>query len=242
MQINYGVAGIVKSIQRFDGTTISNSYDVAARLTRVILPDSTNTFTYYNNALLKTTSNKTGTISNKYDNANRLTAEHQNQFASFAKFAVNYSLDPVGNPTNTTTTIDDTPILTTAYTFDAAERISEIVGQSEAFAFEYAAHNGLLSGASNTTSGIHASYQFDNMDRLTNIVWRKSSGSILRSFGYQYNNAGMITNITRETPSEDVAYTYDSLDRLTSYKKGTYTESYTWDLVGNLLGRIGTHK
>jgi RHS repeat-associated protein len=129
-----------------------------------------------------------GTISNKYDTANRLTAEHQNQLAKLAKLAVNYTMDKVGNPTNTLITVDGTPILTNAYTYDAAERISTINnGQSGTFTYQYNQYNGLLASASNSAAGITAAYQYDNMDRLTNITWRKPSGTILRSFAYQYN-------------------------------------------------------
>lgn len=44
------------------------------------------------------------------------------------------------------------------------------------------------------------------------IFWCNGSGSVLRSFGYGYNDAGMITNVARETVAESVAYGYDSLD------------------------------
>jgi len=90
---------------------------------------------------------------------------------------------------------------------------------------------------SNTTSGIHAEYAFDDLDRLTNIVWRNSTNGILRSFGYQYDDAGMITNVARETSAESVAYGYDSLDRLTSASASYLTASYGWDLAGNPLSR-----
>ncbi len=170
-----------------------------------------------------------GTISNKYDTANRLIAEHQNQFA---KFAVNYTLDPVGNPTNTLITVDGTPIITNDYTFDAAERISTINnGQSGTFAYQYNQYNGLLASASNTTAGITAAYQYDNMDRLINITWRKPSGAILRSFGYQYNTAGCITNITNG--SDTLSLEWNSQYQITAIAtNGTTAETYTYDPYG----------
>jgi len=89
----------------------------------------------------------------------------------------------------------------------------------------------------NATSGIRAEYQFDDLDRLTNIVWRNAASGVLRSFAYGYNSAGMITNVTRETASENVAYGYDSLDRLTSATAPYLTASYGWDLAGNPSSR-----
>ena len=235
MSISYGVGNMIKLIERFDGTTVSNQYDTSARLTAIIYPDATNTITYYDNALLKTIGNGSGTISNKYDGANRLLSQ---SFMSFMPFMVSYLLDPVGNATNITVTINSSTTLTNSYTFDAAERVSEINGTGGTFTHAYNQYNGLISAVTNTTSGIHASYQFDDMDRLTNIVWRKSNNTILRSFEYAYNNAGMITNITRETAAESTAYNYDSLDRLIAATSAAHTNSYGWDLAGNPTSRI----
>ncbi|NQU40348.1 MAG: hypothetical protein HQ523_10385 [Lentisphaerae bacterium] len=128
-------------------------------------------------------------------------------------------------------------ILTNAYTFDAAERVSEIEGQGGTFEFNYGEYNGLVAEVSNTTSGVHAEYQFDELDRLTNIVWRDAGNGVLRSFVYGYDDAGMITNIARETSAESAAYGYDSLDRLTSASASYLTASYAWDLAGNPSSR-----
>jgi len=236
MNVAYGVGDMVKSVTRFDGTTVSNSYDGQARLIGTSWPDASTTFSYYDNALLKTVASESGTFSNTYDNANRLAAVA----SVYSVYSVvnEYLLDGIGNATNVLVSVDGSGILTNAYTFDAAERVSAITGESGTFAFDYSPYNGLVASVSNTTSGIHADYQFDDLDRLTNIVWRNGAGGVLRSFAYGYDNAGMITNVARETGSR-TAYLYDSLDRLTAEtvyaSGGGVSNAYSWkyDLVGN---------
>ncbi len=239
MSVVYGVGDMVKSVTRFDGTTVSNSYDSSARLTGVAWPDLASSFSYYDNALLRSVANEAGIISNTFDNANRLTS------VSLALHSlgdggsvVDYSLDGIGNATSVLVTVDGSVILTNTYAFDAAERVCEIDGAGGAFEFSYSQYNGLVAGVSNRTSGIHAEYAFDALDRLTNVVWRNATDGVLRSFGYRYNSAGMLTNVARETAAESVAYGYDALDRLTSAGSSYLTATYGWDLVGNPTSRV----
>ena len=237
MSVQYGLGGIVHSISRFDGTTVSNSYDGQARLVQQTLPGQTNTFSYTPGGLLKTIGNAVGVVSNTYDLAGRLTSV-STLCASAPLREISYSLDGIGNATNVLITIDATPTLANAYTFDAAERVSVINGTGGTFAFNYSPHNGLVAGVSNATSGIRAAYAFDDLNRLTNIVWRNAANNILRSFAYRYNNAGMITNVTRETAAENITYQYNSLDRLTSVSASYLAASYGWDLAGNPTSRV----
>ena len=48
----------------------------------------------------------------------------------------------------------------------------------------------------------------------------------------------MITNVARETSTENVGYGVDSLDRITSANASYLTASYAWDLAGNPTLRI----
>ncbi len=235
MSVVYGVGDMVKSVTRFDGTTVSNSYDSSARLTGVSWPDASTAFTYYDNSLLKTVANEAGTVSNAFDEANRLTSVAS---ALSVSSVVDYTLDGIGNATNVLVSVEGSGILTNAYTFDEAERVSEIEGAGGMFAFTYGQYGGLVAEMSNTTSGVRAEYQFDDLDRLTNVVWRNSTNGVLRSFAYRFDDAGMITNVTRETGGR-TAYQYDSLDRLTAEtvyaSGGGVSNAYSWkyDLAGN---------
>ncbi len=91
--------------------------------------------------------------------------------------------------------------------------------------------------------GVHVAYSWDLLDRPAGIVWRKSDGDILRSFGYSYDMAGNITNVTAQgagMPRRDVAYGYDMLDRLTSVSVYTNLQptasslsTFSYDLADN---------
>jgi RHS repeat-associated protein len=92
-------------------------------------------------------------------------------------------------------------------------------------------------------SALEAGYFFDVVDRVTNIVWRDSSDNVVKFFDYDYDNANMITNVTREN-GERVIYAYDSLDRLTGETRkdsgGTvlYDASFKYDLAGNRTNAV----
>jgi YD repeat-containing protein len=206
MNVAYGVGDMVKSVTRFDGTTVSNSYDGQARLTGVSWPDASTPFSYYDNALLRTVANESGTISNTYDQANRLTSV-STLCVSAPLREISYSLDGIGNATNVLVSVEGSGILTNAYTFDAAERVSEIEGAGGTFAFTYGPYNGLVAGVSNTTSGIRAEYVFDDLDRPTNIVWRNGTGGILRNgvLTPQTDRVGLLPIVREPCVVQDVS-------------------------------------
>jgi len=88
-----------------------------------------------------------------------------------------------------------------------------------------------------TNTAISESLGYDILDRATNITWKTAGGTTVRGFGYSFNSAGMITNVSRENGGW-TAYTYDSLDRLLSEKQFastglTYSASWNYDLAGN---------
>ena len=49
MRVNYGLGSFVRSITRFDGTTVSNTFDTGGRLTRARYPDSSSVFSWLAN-------------------------------------------------------------------------------------------------------------------------------------------------------------------------------------------------
>jgi RHS repeat-associated protein len=229
MRVTWGVENFVRSIQRFDGTTVSNTYDGAGRVTSVTYPGSSDTFDWYRNGLLKQAANEAGAISNAFDGANRLVRTEGVGRAG----GVGYGVDPAGNVTSAVSVAG-----TQAYTFDAAERVTTINGVGGTFAYGYGSWNGLVAAVSNLESGLNVAYAFDVMDRVTNIVWRTGGGNLVRGFEYAYDAAGLITQKVTLAGSGTVVekYTYDGLDRLageTRLGSATSTVSYAFDLVGN---------
>ena len=78
-------------------------------------------------------------------------------------------------------------------------------------------------------------YEYDVMDRATNISWRTTSGESLGGFEYEYDTVGRIVSRSHAIGSNafDRAYAYDDLDRLAS--DGGVT--YTYDAAGNRTAR-----
>jgi RHS repeat-associated protein len=235
MTINWGLGDYVRSLTRFDGTVVSNSYNAAGLLSRVVGPAFTNSFTYYRNGALKTADNGNSVVANAFDLAGRLTS--QQTVGGGQTNIVAYLFDPVGNVTNVA--VANTPVQY-GWTFDEAERPLSLTAQAASnrvsvFQWNYNTNNGLV--ASVTNAAITESVGYDILDCATNIMWKTASGTTNRSFGFAFNSAGMITNVSRENGGW-TAYTYDSIDRLLSEKQYastglTYSASWTYDLAGN---------
>ena len=122
---------------------------------------------------------------------------------------------------------------TRTYSFDEAERLTGLQAPVASFVFAFNTNSGLMSAMTNTTTGVSAQYGFDVCDQLTNIVWRNSTGAVLRSFSYALNSAGAITNIQLESGT-NISYSLDQLDRLIGEKRGTECDiSLGYDCVGN---------
>ena len=116
--------------------------------------------------------------------------------------------------------------------------MSAIAADAATFSLAYNTYNGLVSSVTNAQSGVFAQYAFDDMDRLTSIVWRDGTNGVLRSFAYGHDAVGNVTNVSRESAAENVAYGHDSLDRLVSADASYLEADYYWDLAGNPTSRV----
>ena len=81
------------------------------------------------------------------------------------------------------------------------------------------------------------------MDRATNITYRTANGNITRSFDYEFDALGMITNKVVSNKSRTLKssnYEYDSINRLISENSfnpqsvsSEKSVDYKYDLAGN---------
>jgi RHS repeat-associated protein len=229
MSIRYLVGDFVDSITRFDNTVVSNEYTGDGRLEAVHYPDETNRYTYLRNGLVRTLENSGGIISNGWNHAVWLTQTVSS--ASSVTSAVNYSYDPIGNVTNTVVSIGSQQI-GNSYAYDEAERLTNMVTETQGFVYSYNTNNGLVAAMLCTNTGVQAEYDYDLLDRIRYITWKDSWGATLLSFDYQYNAAGMITNVVKNGGSP-VSYQYDDLDRLTGVTTDSGLVEYGYDFAGN---------
>ncbi|NLE42978.1 MAG: RHS repeat-associated core domain-containing protein [Lentisphaerae bacterium] len=226
------VGGVVGRIGRYDGSQVSFDYSGDGDLRTVAYPDGSLAFTYDRDGLLLTASGAAGTVANEYNEAAWLTKTRGVDGAEVA-----YGYHPAGQVSNVVTVAG-----ATGYALDTADRLSRIAAPSAAFDYAYNSWNGYVSAVTNT-GGLVSEYQYDIMDRPTNIVWRKSNGSTLARFGYAYNAVGMITDHARTVgaTSTATAYGYDDLDRLASETESTgASRTYGYDLAGNRLSKTQT--
>ncbi|MCK4565531.1 MAG: RHS repeat-associated core domain-containing protein [Verrucomicrobia bacterium] len=253
MSIDYGIADFVQQTTRFDGTTITNTYDTAGRKSTITyssasVPLAAIAYAYYPDGELQSISDGTSTNTYSYDALNQLT----NQIVQIGNLQseIGNQFDPVGNPTNTVVSIGGSQASATSYTYDDAERLTGILHhrgtETQNFSYSYSPINGLVESVSNTVSGITSSYQYDLMDRVANITYKTGNGTLIRGLGYEYDASSMITNKTEFQVSgfkSQVSYTYDSIDRLihescSGSVSSAYSVVYNYDLAGNRLSKI----
>lgn len=240
MTINWGVGNYLKNLRRFDGTGVTNYYGTDGRLLWTMVPGELDVVLWTADGRpywweCQKAGVVTYDLTNGFDNAGRVNLEWSAAWGRTNMVA--WQMDPVGNVTNVA--VSNTPVRF-AWTFDAAERPVTLAAypmstMAGAFQWTYNTNNGLVASVTNGVVGEYLG--FDGLDRATNIVWKNAAGTTLRSFAHQFDQAGMITNVARENGGW-TAYTYDSLDRLTSEKQYastglTYSASWTYDLAGN---------
>ncbi len=138
------------------------------------------------------------------------------------------------------------------YGIDEADRVSTITASLKSltapltFNFTYNPNNGFLNAITCTNSGMIVSYNYDDMDNMTDLSWVNGSNQTLRSFFYGLNNAGMATSLIYQN-GEQVQYDYDDLDRLIREKHTSALgelmtdQSYSLDEVGNRTSKTATN-
>ena len=97
-------------------------------------------------------------------------------------------------------------------------------------------------------NGVHAAYQYDAMNRLTNLTTTGSASVLLSQYQYVPNVNGWLqtaTEILRQVngtyATNQLAWGYDNLGRLTNEASSStlaalnFTNKYVYDLAGNRL-------
>jgi RHS repeat-associated protein len=95
-------------------------------------------------------------------------------------------------------------------------------------------------------NGVTNRYQYDSLNRLTNLVWNLNV-STLANFSYQLGAAGTRTNLNETVGGTNRVYVwqYDQLYRLTNENESSLMSpsgnlAYQYDPVGNRLARQST--
>ena len=152
---------------------------------------------------------------------------------------IQYAYDSNGNKTEMTT-----PWGTTQYSFDHSNRMKTVTAPDDELTehfYNQVGNRDSISHANGTSVG----YDYDNLNRLTNVTNYAPDASIISSYTYDLNNAGIRTAVIESdastglsTSGSRVDYGYDDLYRLTGETRtgsNAYSITYTYDSVGNRL-------
>lgn len=214
------------------GVTMTYTYDAVNRPTQASAGGITVSYTYDANGNRLTLVDPTGTTSYTYDNLDRRTGTTYPDGRS-----VQFAYDKDGNRTSL---VYPGGTASLAYTYDAANRLTQVADGTLQWAFAY-------DGAGNRTqmtqpNGTQTIYAYLANNWLSSIT-HQNTGGAFATISYTYDANG--NRVSMGDTSGTTTFSYDALNRLTqAVYPGTYgTWSWSYDAVGNrtLQGAPGGH-
>ncbi len=194
-----------------DGTldrTISYTYNQASQLTAASDPDSSYAYTY--------------------DNLGRLLSVDNDGTGGVPRVILSSAYDAKGNRTALSATIDSTDDFSNSYTYDALNRVTQILQQ------------GITGGNTVAEKRIDLTYnvdgRYDSITRFNDIAGGTSAE--IATSTYSYDSLGRLTGLDYEQASTDLftpyAWTYDDLNRITQFTSADGTSDFDYDKTGQL--------
>lgn len=220
MSYVYDVVGNRTQRTDYNNAVTNYTYDDLNRLTTISYPDSTSaTYGYDNLSRLTSATNQNGTVSFSYNNRGQISSTTDVWGQALA-----YGYDENNN--RTSLSLGGSAYAT--YEYDIANRLKKITDSAALHVdYDYDAINRLTSRS--LPNGATTNYEYDGMSRLTRIHDVKGAAN-LADRQYTNNSANRISQLI--DPNGTHAYSYDSLDRLTS-ATGSSGASFGYDDVGN---------
>ena len=226
----YSPKGLVVQSTDFAGKAQTFVYNRYKQLVRIEYSDGhTLTYAYTPSGRIHTLADSlSGTITNTYDSMGRLKTRSNAQGET-----ITYTYDEAGNITEI-----ETPSQTITKTYDALNRLKSVTDDQGTTTYAYDA----IGRQTKVTypNGMTTEYTYDSRNRVTNIVHKKSDGTILQSFAYTYDAVGNRTQVVENT-GRTVTYTYNEVNQLTKEivsndpNGNNTTTTFTYDDVGNLV-------
>lgn len=230
---SYDLMGnLVSSADRKSQVT-SLTYDPLNRLTLIgyntvvnggnTMYDSTIGYTYdAGNRMTQAVDSAGGTITEAYDNLDRMTSE------TSAQGSTSYGYDLLGR--RTSMTVAGQPQV--FYSYDNADRMTQIAQGTSTVGFNY--DNANRRSTLILSNGVNVSYTYDNDSRVTGIAYNFNTNP-LGNLSYTYDSLGRRTLVGGSfagtgLPGVIIAATYDAANELTNWN-GT---AINYDLSGNM--------
>lgn len=200
----YDGVGLLTSVSR-GGRTVGYAYDDAGRIAGVTYPGGTDSAAYAYDAagrLETITDWDARTHTYAYDDASRVTG-----IGGPNGVSTSFGYDLADRPTSIVHAQNGSPLLSLAYTYDAAGNVATYSDD-----------------AGTTTFG------YDALNRLTSADLPGTADDV----SYEYDAAGNLVELAR-SGQPTLARTYDDADRLVSEDDGSGPRTLTYDDNGNLL-------
>ncbi len=213
-----------------EGDTTSFSYDAAGRLVEKALPGDLVTFTWDDGDNLVAVSDSDSSVTFAHDHLGQ-PLESTQTIDGFGSETLTWTWDLRGLPTSMTG-----PAGTIAYSWDASGRPRSIDSVAGLTSFDYDAVGDLVS-TSNSLAGLQTDYGRDPAGDLTSILTTQGVpvwGATLDPL----TGTGDVLGVTFESGASR-EYEYDELGQLLAvlepYGGSALVESYSYDEVGNRL-------
>ncbi len=211
-----------------NGVVKKYNYNGINRLSRVELPDDLITYTYNLNGELKTAANKNSKVSYDRDSMGRLAGDYfegQGTFENLEPLAITYEYDKNSNRTKTTLN----GIQSYNYAYDGLNRLTQISNPyGDVFTYEYDSLN-RVTRLARPNGETKYSYKANH---LISEIQHKLNGLVKSQYQYDYDLRNFITQ-KRDLASTQ-SYSYDLNGQLSGVQ-GAESEAFTYDSVGNRI-------
>jgi RHS repeat-associated protein len=206
-------------------------YDPIKRLTNIDYPDGKSiNYTYDYNSNLTGLSDDHGITSYSYDASNHLIK------AQLPNGNIAYQYDPAGRLTK----IIYPDLEEVQYNYDTRGRLVQVIDQAGLTQYEYDDETNLVTKV-RLANGVITEYFYDNVPQVTDVIHKKSDGTLIVKYRYSYDKNGNCTSVEKTTPLqvEATTYIYDKLNRLIEARYSDQSfEKYIYDGAGNRLAKV----
>ena len=229
---DYDGEGLLTSRTNARGDTADYNYDANHNLLNISFSDGTQgvSFQYDNYNRTIQMQDGIGVTQYDYDKNSRLLSID----GPWANDIVTYQYDPLGRRTG----LSPQGGQRVSYSYDDRNRLISIQTGVNAFAYAYSGTNPFVQSLTRPNGSV-TTFQFDNLNRLTEISNKNSASQIINQYVYGYNQQDMRSSetISNGIPTtflqnELITYNYNKVNQLQDATSPL--KNFTYDADGNM--------